>query len=81
MSESSSKYALKRLGKIVTRGVTKERRRCTKCSQPLAGRRGHGFPTRDGRGVTCGGCATKPTIHMPPPSFNTEKILGRHHGN
>jgi hypothetical protein len=54
-----SRYALKRSGRLADVGeqVTKFRRRCSKCDQLLAGRKGHGFPALSGYGIFCGGCA------------------------
>jgi hypothetical protein len=58
---SKSKYALKVQAQhdktyVKPVGTTRPRRVCDDCRLSLAGRRGHGFVSRDGRRVTHMGC-------------------------
>ena len=41
-------------------------RRCDFCKRSLYGKKGHGFPTRDGRAIACGSCKDSPRISVPP---------------
>lgn len=63
-----SKYAAKQTKAVVSPAGHHHRRVCDGCHRPLAGARGHGFPTLNGRGINCSICsfgAKKPTIHTP----------------
>lgn len=47
------------------------KRVCDGCGEPLKGKRGHGFVTRNGRGVVCGRPRRWTTIRK----YNGEKLL------
>jgi hypothetical protein len=59
-----SRYALKREGKLKPKDQKRPnylQRFCSnwKCKARLAGRKGHGFPSRDGKRLFCGSCWNK----------------------
>lgn len=52
--QGNSRYALKIQGKVETVvQYRRPKRRCTHCNVLLHGKRGHGFPGLDGKGVFC----------------------------
>lgn len=76
-----SRYALKRMGKFIPIGTPtlKLRRTCSRCGRLLAGSKGHGFPSLNGKYIDCGGCV----VLKPPKGMSerrVEEILGRHGG-
>lgn len=55
-----SRYAQKVRGVIDPLVRVRQRhRKCGSCSRTLSGKRGHGFPTKDGRNLQCGTCMTE----------------------
>lgn len=67
---AASRYAAKRMFPVLPDRGQHHRRCCDRCGRPLAGARGHGWPTRDGKGILCDLCTfpgrnPTPRIHVP----------------
>lgn len=77
-----SKYALKVQGKVNPVSNTRKRRVCDGCGRSLAGSRGHGFPSRDGRRIFGGCCVvgvSSITNKQAPPHINSlKKVASRY---